>query len=73
MLHVFERKIHQHLPQLWSKTYSRRMALAPTCSVYRVDVETDRNSAAARHSWARQNTGLLLSFSLFPVQHPLCT
>ena len=42
-------------------------------SVDGVDVaqEMERNLAAARHSWARQNTWLLLSFSLFPVQHPL--
>ena len=33
--------------------------------------ETERNEAAARHSWARQHTWLLLSFSLFTVRHKL--
>ena len=38
-----------------------------------VDVEqgVERNKAAARHSWARQHTWLLLSFSPFPMRHPL--
>ena len=37
-----------------------------------VDVaqEIERNSAAARHSWARQHTWLLLSFYPFPLRHP---
>ena len=35
--------------------------------------EMERNQAAARHSWARQHTWLLLSFSPFPVRHTLHT
>ena len=31
----------------------------------------ERNSAAARHSWARQHACLLLSFFPFPVGHPM--
>ena len=31
----------------------------------------ERNIAAARHSWARQHAGQLLSFFLFPVGHPM--
>ena len=33
--------------------------------------ETERNLAAARHSLDRQHTWLLLSFSPFPMWHPL--
>ena len=32
--------------------------------------EIERNKAAARHSWVRQNTWLLLSFFASPVRHP---
>ena len=51
-------------------------ARTSTVLSYRVDgvdvaEETERNEAAARQSWGRQHTWLLLSFSPFPVRHPL--
>ena len=73
------RTFGEHIKNIWN-CCQNEVYLDAFHSNYRVDgvdvaQETERNEAAARHSWARQHTWLLLRFSPFLERHtlhPLC-